>query len=43
LCLSDEMLYMYYLANKGRLSCFFMLDYFDRDYLFKIIEGYSTD
>ena len=34
---SDEMLRMYYYANKNRLTAFFLLDYFDRRYILNLI------
>ena len=37
---SNKMIYMYFLANQDRLSCFFMLDYFNRRYLLDLIVAY---
>ena len=34
--LKDPLLYMYYYANKDRYSAFFLIDYFNRQYLFDL-------
>ena len=34
--LKDPLLYMYYYANKDRYSAFFLIEYFNRKYLFDL-------